>query len=136
MSPLWINVLKVAFVAVIYAFLWSVVRAVRSHLANPVATERPAAHVLFVTEPPQQSGRVIAVESSTLIGRGQEADITLDDPFISDRHVRFDRMENRIVIEDLGSTNGTQVNGLPVTGRRVLDRGDVVRIGQTSMEVR
>ena len=136
MSPLWVNVLKVAFVAVLYAFLWSVVRAVRSHLANPTTPERPADHVLFVTEPPQQSGRVIAVDTPTLVGRGREADITLDDPFISDRHVRLDRMENRIVIEDLGSTNGTQVNGLPVTGRRVLDRGDVVRIGQTSLEVR
>lgn len=136
MSPLWVNLLKVAFVAVLYTFLWTVVRAVRSHLASPAAAERPAAHVLFVTEPPQQSGRVISVESPTLIGRSREADITLDDPFISDRHVRFDRMENRIVIEDLGSTNGTQVNGLPVTGRRVLDRGDIVRIGQTCLEVR
>jgi hypothetical protein len=136
MSPLWVNVLKVAFVAALYLFLWTVVRAVRAHLAIPTATERPAAHVLFVTEPQESSGRVITVESPVLIGRSREADITLDDPFISDRHVRFDRLEHRIVLEDLGSTNGTQVNGLAVTGRRVLDRGDVVRIGQTMMEVR
>lgn len=136
MSPLWVNVLKVAFVASLYLFLWTVVRAARSHLAGPVTVERSADHVLFVTAPAEAMGRVIAVEAPTLVGRGSEADITLDDPFISDRHVRFDRVENRLVMEDLGSTNGTQVNGLPVTGRRVLDRGDVVRIGQTMMEVR
>ncbi len=136
MSPLWVNVLKVAFVATLYAFLWTVVRAVRSHLADPVRVERPAAHVLFVTGPPEAMGRVIAVEEPTMVGRSSDADITLDDPFISERHVRFDRVENRLVMEDLGSTNGTKVNGLPVSGRRVLDRGDVVHIGQTTMEVR
>jgi pSer/pThr/pTyr-binding forkhead associated (FHA) protein len=136
MAPLWVNLLKVAFVAALYLFLWTVVRAVRTHLAGPVTVERSAAHVLFVTAPPEVHGRVIPVETPTLVGRGREADITLDDPFISDRHVRFDRVENRLVVEDLGSTNGTQVNGLPVTGRRVLDRGDVVRVGQTMMEVR
>ncbi len=136
MSPLWVNILKVAFVAALYAFLWTVVRAVRSHLASPVTVERLSTHVLFVTAPPEAMGRVIAVEEPTLVGRGSEADITLDDPFISDRHVRFDRVENRLVMEDLGSTNGTKVNGLPVTGRRVLDRGDIVHIGQTIMEVR
>ncbi len=138
MSPLLVNVFKVLFVAVLYLFLWFVARAIRSHLAAPAAAAagRAAHHVLFVTEPAAMAGLVLAVEEPTLLGRSREADITIDDPFISERHVRFDRMENRIVVEDLGSTNGTTVNGLPITGRRVLDRGDVVGIGHAIMEVR
>ena len=50
--------------------------------------------------------------------------------------MRFDRVEGRLVIEGLGSTNGTLVNGIVVVGRRTLDRGDLVRVGQTIMEVR
>jgi pSer/pThr/pTyr-binding forkhead associated (FHA) protein len=139
MSPLLINIFKVLFVAVLYGFLWIVVRGVRAHLSGAAtATERTAASpaVISVLEPPAAAGRVLPVEGPTLIGRGPDADVSFDDPFISDHHVRFDRVEGRLVIEDLGSTNGTQVNGLPVVGRRSLDRGDVIRVGQTIMEVR
>lgn len=137
MSPLLVNVLKVLFVALLYAFLWVVARAVRSHLGTGAVTpDRQSLPALFLTAPTALAGRVIVIEQPTLVGRGSEADVTLDDPFISDRHVRFDRLENRLVIEDLGSTNGTVVNGMPVAGRRALDRGDVIRIGQTIMEVR
>lgn len=137
MSPLLVNLLKVLFVAVLYGFLWVVVRAVRSHLGTGAVTpDRQSLPALFLTEPAAMAGRVIVVEEPILVGRGTEADVTFDDPFISDRHVRFDRLGNRLVIEDLGSTNGTAVNGIPVVGRRALDRGDVIRIGQTMMEVR
>lgn len=139
MSPLLVNVFKVLFVAVLYGFLWMVARAVRSHLAAGTAgTQRvpstPA--VLVLVEPEAGAGRVIPVERPTLVGRGPDADVLLDDAFASDRHVRFDRVEGRLVIEDLGSTNGTLVNGIAVVGRRTLDRGDLIRLGQTIMEVR
>jgi pSer/pThr/pTyr-binding forkhead associated (FHA) protein len=99
-----------------------------------VALERQSLPALFLTEPAEMKGRVIVIEQPILVGRGAEADVTLDDPFISDLHVRFDRLENRLVLEDLGSTNGIAVM-VYRCGRRVLDRGDVIRIGQT-MEVR
>ncbi len=137
MSPLLVNVFKVLFVAALYAFLWIVARAVRSHLSTGVISpDRGTLPALFLVEPAVVAGRVIVVEQPTLVGRAADADVKLDDPFISDRHVRFDRLASRLVIEDLGSTNGTVVNGLPVVGRRALDRGDVIRIGQTIMEVR
>ena len=138
MSPLLLNLLKLAFVAALYLFLWMVVRAIRVHLApgGAATAERSGPHVVYVTAPVEAAGRVIAVERPTMIGRSPGADVHLEDPFISERHVRFDRMENRIVVEDLGSTNGTTINGLPLTGRKVLDRGDVIRIGQTMMEIR
>lgn len=139
MPQVLLNVLKILFVVALYGFLWIVARAIRSHLAasaSPGDRTTSGLAVLAITEPPNEAGRILAVEHATLVGRSGEADITLDDPFISDRHVRFDRLEGRLVIEDLGSTNGTLVNGIPVVGRRALDRGDVIRIGQTIMEVR
>jgi hypothetical protein len=138
MSPLLVNLFKVLFVAALYAFLWVVVRAVRSHLGTGtlVTAERQTAPAVFFTAPAEMAGRVIVVEQPVIVGRSTEVEVTVDDPFISDRHLRLDRLENRLVIEDLGSTNGTAVNGVPVVGRRALDRGDVIRIGQTIMEVR
>lgn len=139
MPALAVNALKVLFVVVIYGFLWIVVQAVRSHLATPASDqERPTASptVIAIVAPATMGGRVLTVARPTLVGRGADCDESLDDPFISERHVRFDRVEGRLVIEDLGSTNGTQVNGLPVMGRRTLDRGDEIRVGQTIMEVR
>lgn len=138
MPPLAVNVLKVLFVVVLYGFLWVVARAVRSHLSvTPVTSTRTGAiGAVVVIEPKPLAGRLLTVDHPTVIGRAAEADLVLDDPFASDRHARFDRLEGRLVIEDLGSTNGTVVNGVPVVGRRALDRGDAIRIGQTIMEVR
>lgn len=139
MPQVLVNVFKILFVVALYGFLWIVARAVRSHLAasaNPGDRTASGLAVITITEPPSEAGRILAVEQAMLLGRSGEADITIDDPFISDRHVRFDRVEGRLVVEDLGSTNGTLVNGIPVVGRRALDRGDVIRIGQTIMEVR
>lgn len=139
MSQVLVNVFKILFVVALYGFLWIVARAVRSHLAasvNPGDRTAAGLAVITVTEPPSEAGRILAVEQATVVGRSGGTDIALDDPFISDRHVRFDRIEGRLVVEDLGSTNGTLVNGIPVVGRRALERGDVIRIGQTIMEVR
>lgn len=138
MSPVVVNLAKVLVVVVLYGFLWVVARAVRAHLAAPGGADREAAapgEIVF-TAPEELAGTLIAVTGPTLIGRSETAEVTIDDPFASDRHASFDRVGGRLVIEDLGSTNGTLVNGAPVRGRRVLERGDAIRIGQTIMEVR
>ena len=136
MPAVAVNVLKVIFVVALYGFLWIVARSIRSHLAAPSEPSADAPPVLVFVEPAAVAGRVIAVDRPTVMGRGETADMMISDPFASDRHVRFDRIEGRLLIEDLGSTNGTLVNGTRVTGHRTLDRGDAVRIGQTIMEVR
>ena len=140
MSPLLVNLLKLLFVAVLYGFLWVAVRAMRSHLsgaaAGPVGRASTAGAIISLVSPQSMAGRILPVDRPTLVGRSADSDLPLDDPFISDRHVRFDRVEGRLIVEDLGSTNGTLVNGITVVGRRTLDRGDVIRVGQTIMEVR
>jgi len=63
------------------------------------------------------------------IGRGMECFLRIDDELVSRRHARLIVAPDRVTFEDLGSRNGSRVNGVPVTGQRVLGIGDEVEIG-------
>jgi pSer/pThr/pTyr-binding forkhead associated (FHA) protein len=84
------------------------------------------------------AGRRLAVQAELVIGRGVSGAGRLsDDPELSRRHARLTRDDRgRILIEDLGSANGTFVNGERVRGRQMLGAGDSVRIGSTTLELR
>ncbi len=64
-----------------------------------------------------------------IIGRGSMCNLTIDDPMLSRRNTRIDFSGDQPVLEDLGSRNGTQLNGRPVEGRAVLKDADRIRIG-------
>lgn len=138
MPPLAVNLIKIAVVIGLWSFILIVARAVRDHLraTSDATATAPAPAVLVFVQPAKAAGRVLAVDGPVVVGRGAGVDAAIDDPFASDRHVMFDRIGGRLIVEDLGSTNGTLVNGRKVNGRRTLDRGDAVHIGQTIMEVR
>ena len=65
------------------------------------------------------------------VGRGDQAEIRLEDPFASSRHARLIRQGAVIVIEDMGSTNGTYLNEELLSGPQPLHPGDRVRIGDS-----
>jgi hypothetical protein len=65
------------------------------------------------------------------IGREEGLDIVLQDPEASRRHSRISWQGGMFVVEDLGSTNGTFVNGVQITSPQVLNPGDSIGIGQT-----
>lgn len=67
-----------------------------------------------------------------IIGRSSEADLHINDTFISKKHARILAFHNTYYIEDLSSRNGTRVNGEPVTRVRLANR-DVISLGQTNM---
>ncbi len=69
-------------------------------------------------------------------GRDPENDITLDDNQVSRRHARLIRQDDEIIIEDLGSTNGTLVNGKPIVGQHVLQPADIISIGSSVFGVK
>jgi hypothetical protein len=69
------------------------------------------------------------IDGATL-GRA-DVEIRLDDPFASSRHARITRQGRMLVIEDLGSTNGTYLNDEPLTGPQPLHDGDRIRIGDS-----
>ena len=71
------------------------------------------------------------IGDGAVLGRGDQAEIRLDDPFASGRHARLTRQGPVVVLEDLGSTNGTYLNEELVTGPQPLHQGDRVRIGDS-----
>lgn len=64
-----------------------------------------------------------------VVGRGSMAQVTIDDPMLSRRHIRIDLSGAEPLLEDLHSRNGTQLNGRPLVGRATLQDGDRIRIG-------
>jgi hypothetical protein len=76
--------------------------------------------------------RHVLQDGLTLIGRGQEAQFRLADQGVSRRHLEIHTDGNGAVAHDLGSTNGTTINGHPITSHR-LQHGDVIRIGHTRL---
>ena len=65
------------------------------------------------------------------VGRSQENDITVNDPNVSRRHARISRADDGFVVEDLGSTNGTLLDGAPIDRERI-EGGDELTFGQTA----
>jgi pSer/pThr/pTyr-binding forkhead associated (FHA) protein len=71
----------------------------------------------------------------TIIGRGEGAQVRLADVGISRQHARLDFDSARVVLTDLGSTNGTMVNGNRVNAV-TLQHGDVIQLGTTTLTFR
>ena len=109
--------------------------------AEPAPSEPPGAAVaaggVLVVTAGNAIGRRLDLADELVIGRRAEGDGRLgDDPRLSRRHARIARSASgEVTIEDLGSANGTFVNGERVRDRRVLTVGDVIRIGSTIMEL-
>jgi hypothetical protein len=87
----------------------------------------------FVVEraPGHEPGMIYDLEGDLVFGRGDRAEIRLNDPFASSRHARVYEQGHILVIEDLGSTNGTYLNEELLDGPRPLHPGDRVRIGDS-----
>ncbi len=81
--------------------------------------------------PGHDPGMIYDLDSDVVLGRGDRAEIRLEDPFASSRHARVYRQGNILVIEDLRSTNGTYLNEELLQTPRPLHPGDRVRIGDS-----
>lgn len=143
-------VLKIAFLVLLYLFIWRIVRAVGRDLRLPQESFvlRPEGNLarggagiqtgrlLVLKSPALDEGDEIVLNSAPLtVGRGEQNDIELEsDDFASARHARFEPRQDGVWIADMGSTNGTYVNGIQVERPRKLAGGDVVRVGQTDFQ--
>jgi len=81
-------------------------------------------------------GRTFALGGDVVAGRDPAQPISITDDQVSRRHARFALAGNQVTVEDLGSRNGTYVNGQVVQGRRTLVPGDRIRMGLTVLELR
>lgn len=107
---------------------------------TPGGGQQPAPHplprTLQVTEGPL-SGKVIDLQGAPLmLGRAQEADLVLEDDYVSGRHARLFPQGSRWFLEDLGSTNGTYVSGSQLSRTVAVEPGTPIRIGKTVLVLR
>ncbi|MER3396088.1 MAG: hypothetical protein C4318_01300 [Acidimicrobiia bacterium] len=92
---------------------------------------------VYVVSAPNQRPRSIPLRDEMTIGRSLSCDISIpDDRFISQYHARISLQNNTCVVEDLGSTNGTYLNGTRVKGSARVERGDRISLGNTILEFR
>src|SRR5262245_35612837 len=96
-------------------------------LAQPVGREQ--GRLVVVESAALEEGAIYAIDSTALtVGRGRDNDLSVPgDEFASARHARFEPRRDGVYVEDAGSTNGTFVNGIRLSGDRRLVPGDVVR---------
>lgn len=147
-----LTLLKLCALALLYLFFLRVLRAVWAEVSPARAIPTPSTpraratkparrrgrepgDALVVVEPREQQGRSYALADELTVGRAAGCTVTLDDNYVSQLHARVFRRDGALLVEDLGSTNGTYVNGQKLNGSVPLKRGDRVRIGGTVLEV-
>ena len=74
--------------------------------------------------------------SRSIVGSSRESDLVVDDPSVSRTHLLLEQLGGAWFIEDLGSRNGTYVNGQRISGRRVVKPGDEIRLGVARVVLR
>ncbi len=137
MPVLFLNIIKVLFIVLLFLFLWQVARSIRAHVGtNPGTKPEGFGAELVLLSGSDESRRVRIRHQGHVVGRSPDADIHIDDPYASEFHARVGIQDDRVVVHDLGSTNGTYVNGRRVTSPTSASRGDTVQIGKTILEVR
>jgi pSer/pThr/pTyr-binding forkhead associated (FHA) protein len=157
LSEIALTVIKVLFLALLWLFILSAVSVIRSDLFGKTvaAPDQPRAQELESPPPPPRKTkrtrgdpRIVVITQGNqagmsadlagglvLIGRGADCQLILDDDYVSTRHARIVAGESGIYIEDLGSTNGTYVNGQRITAPTSVSLADTVRIGKTVMKL-
>ena len=145
--------LKFGFLAVLYLFLLWVVRSAMRDLAryggtaaaepveapSPARRSRPAPErrngggprLHVVAAMGHEPGTTFDVGGGAMFGRSDGADIRVDDTFASSSHARIFDRGGAMYLEDMGSTNGTYLNGRKVQSAERLDVGDTIRIGDS-----
>jgi hypothetical protein len=130
--------LRLIFLGMLYVFLWMVVRALLRDLRS--AAREPSIELgrLVVLASPSgepASGASFALDAVTSLGRDVNNAIVLDDEFVSSTHAALTYRGRAWYVEDLGSTNGTFLNGSQVDGLSPVGFGDELQVGQVRMRL-
>jgi FHA domain len=143
--------LKILFLVLLYLFIWRIVRSAARDVRMPQESfvlAPGSVPGLGVEEPDVDAGKLVVVKSPALdegeewqlnsaaltFGRGSQNDVQLQrDEYASSKHARVEPRRDGVWVEDIGSTNGTYLNGIRLTRPKRLTPGDIVRIGETEL---
>jgi len=143
--------LKIAFLVLLYLFIWRIVRTAARDLRLPQesfvlapgsipglggdAPHVEAGKIVVVKSPALTEGDEWDLDASPLtFGRSSQNDVELKrDEYASSTHARLEPRRDGVWLEDIGSTNGTYLNGIRLTQAKRLTSGDIVRIGETEL---
>lgn len=126
---------RLLFVALLYVFLFAIMKTGIGIVRGQRKKEKTWT-IAVEKGPKELRGVQIAVHGPVIVGRNPGADIVIGAGYVSGRHARFSLMGQNLFVEDLGSTNGTTVNGRPITEPVSLRNKDVVTIGDVAIRVR
>jgi hypothetical protein len=151
-EPFALSALKYGLFALLFLFLWRSMRWVVRGLnvdrspAAPMpgpgaragsdrsASQPVPANVLVHVEG-KEKPRALRLAANTVIGRAMGCELRLEDTYVSQEHARIFAKNGSWYVEDLGSTNGTKLNGQQVQSRPLSD-GDRITVGTTVIEYR
>ena len=137
------DVLKYAFVLVVYIFIYSVVKLVYLDISDArrmnKAEDVGYAYLMLINLRKDLSCRVFesySLREEATIGRSRKCDIFIANQYLSKEHARIFLEKGKFYIEDLGSTNGTFVNGVKVPPRQeiALKNGDKITLADEDLE--
>ena len=154
MPPFVLDVLKFAFLVLLYFFVYRALRVatldVRGGTAGASGARAASApkharrtrdsgkapRKLLVIDDRGSKAGTFRLEQPLQVGRADACQIRLGDTYISQYHARIYPRDGTWYVEDLGSTNGTYLNQRKLTGPSELHAGDRLRVGKTTLELR
>lgn len=126
---------RLLLLALLYLFLYAAITTGVGRVASGRKAAAGAWTLSVLQAPRPLQGTVIPVNGPVVIGRSPGADIVVSDEFVSGRHARVYPSGDGAIVEDLGSTNGTLLNGARVVGPKKLSAGDTIDVGSVRLKV-
>lgn len=155
-----LTVLKICLLILLYLFFLRVLRAVWAEVSAPKLAPEPVTTLppvippkgrskpprgsrrgavperLAVVDPPERQGAEFQIGPEVTVGRSSGCSIVFDEQYVSSVHTRVFTRDDQVFVEDLGSTNGTWLNGVRAVGQMPVRIGDRVQIGNVILELR
>jgi pSer/pThr/pTyr-binding forkhead associated (FHA) protein len=125
---------RILLIALLFLFLFAVMRTGIGLVRGQ--NRKNAFWTIAVQHGPRElRGVKLKVSGPVVVGRAPGVDIVIAASYVSGRHARFSLLGENLIVEDLGSTNGTTVNGVRLQSAEQLHDGDIVGIGEVTLRI-
>lgn len=135
------SIMKFVVIFIIYIILYRIMKTMYLDLRSVKNKEEVEGvdYAIELTDCPESidiiRGSVYPIHSLINIGRGEDNQVAVNDPFISNHHASIYVKDDRLFIRDMNSTNGTYKNGIKVNNEAELYNGDILKIGRLVFKV-